>query len=158
MCDVDGVHVGWAVAVATCDGTITLEYFDEDGVSEGGTLPAGWKPCVQGVTGPPWEPGFEELVWDSAVDLDFSADYYKTLTVDDTTEFTTSNLAPGVEVVLRLVGGASPATLTFPTDWVWGDNFVEGIASGEMYLINLTAFGTTDADVISVAQFFEVSV
>jgi hypothetical protein len=46
MCStVDDSLVGWATARTDCDGNVTIEYFDTNGVSQGGTLPANWGVC-----------------------------------------------------------------------------------------------------------------
>lgn len=47
MCSsVTGQLVGWASAVADCDGDISFEYHNTSGVSQGSTLPANWQPCT----------------------------------------------------------------------------------------------------------------
>lgn len=46
MCsNVTGDLVGWAGGTVTCDGVVSVEYFNTSGVSQGSTLPGNWEPC-----------------------------------------------------------------------------------------------------------------
>lgn len=115
-----GAHAGWAIGVADCAGDVTLEYFDEDGVSQGATLPANWKPCVQGVDGPEWAPDFDTLTYAAILNVDFDTSGYITTSINGPLTLTGSNYAPGREKAMRIVetGGAS-RSLAFPAAWVF---------------------------------------
>jgi hypothetical protein len=120
MCDeTTGAHLGWAIGSVDCDGTKELEYFDVDGVSEGATLPAGWKPCIQGETGPAWTPTHADVAYSATVDIDFLDDEY--ITIDDVSgnlTFTGSNYTAARTIKVRLVeSGAVARTVTLPTNW-----------------------------------------
>ena len=144
-------QLGWAIGVADCDGDVSLEYFDVDGVSQGGTLPAGWRTCVQGVPGPTWTPTQTTLTFATPTDIDFSnAAWYKTLSINGNLTLTASNYAQATELNIRIVEtGAALRTLTFPTNWVWVTTKPANIAASKTGLLNLISYGTTEADVVA---------
>jgi hypothetical protein len=152
MCDdVTFDQEGWAIGVADCDGVVTLEYFDVDGVSLGGTLPAGWRTCVQGVPGPTWSPTQETLTFATPTNIDFSnAAWYKTLSINGNLTLTASNYAVATELNIRIVEtGASSRTLTFPATWVWVTTMPTALAANKTALLNLISYGTTEANVVA---------
>jgi hypothetical protein len=50
MCNINtGLTVGWAAATVDCDGTtISIEYIDTSGTSQGSTKPSDWEYCRPG--------------------------------------------------------------------------------------------------------------
>lgn len=156
MCDADGVFVGWALIVATCDGDTTLSYIDEDGGSPSATLPAGWKPCVQGEEGPEWAPSLNEEPYSATVDIDFAAE--ELVDIDDVSgniTLTGSNYAVAREIKVRLVEtGASSRTITLPTGWKKLSDGALTLGSLKTGVLILTSWGTTEAD---VTVFWEVT-
>lgn len=149
MCNASGVMVGWAIGTADCDGVISLEYFDEDGLTQGTSLPVGWKPCVQGETGPAWAPSHAAIPYAASVDIDFATDEFKTVTVSGDITFTGSNMAAPAEIVVRLVeSGSASRALTFPA-WTWVTIEPTTLAADSVGLLRLIAFGATAADVVA---------
>lgn len=94
---------------------------------------------------------FAALTYGATTALDFSAidGQARTITLAGNLELTTSNLAAGRTVVLRLLPGASQRTLTFPVDWVFIGSKPANIAASKTAVLSLTAFGTTNADVVA---------
>lgn len=94
---------------------------------------------------------FAALTYGATTALDFSAidGQARTITLTGNLELTTSNLAAGRTVVLRLLPGASQRTLTFPVDWVFIGSKPANIAASKTAVLSLTAFGTTNADVVA---------
>jgi hypothetical protein len=87
------------------------------------------------------------------VALDFEAldSQYRTISLTGDLELTTSNLANGRTLVLRLVCDATERTLTFPADWPFlEDTKPATIAASKTAVLSLTAFGTANADVVVV--------
>lgn len=151
MCNSSGVQQGWAIAVATCDGVVSLEYFDVDGASEGVSLPAGWIPCIQGEPGPEWSPVHTDIPYAASVNVDFQSSEY--LSIDDVTgnlEFTGSNYTAAREITIRVVetGGAS-RVLTFVSAWEFVGAKPTTIGANKTALLILRCFGNTAASVVA---------
>lgn len=147
-----GAFAGWAIGVGDCDGDVTLEYFDEDGVSQGGSLPANWKPCVQGEDGPVWTPGQSALTFASPTSIDFSGDWYRTLNVNGNLTFAGASYQTGTEItVLVTETGGSSRTIAYPAGWVWLTTKPTSIAANKKILYSFISFGTAEANVIARA-------
>jgi hypothetical protein len=94
---------------------------------------------------------FSTITYAAQVALDFEAldSQYRTISLTGDLELTTSNLANGRSLVIRLVNDASQRTLTFPTDWKFLGTKPANIAASKVAVLSLTAFGTTNADVVA---------
>lgn len=152
MCNTTtGVFEGWAISSVDCDGTIALEYFDEDGLTQGTTLPATWKPCVQGETGPEWTPSHATETYAAIVDVDFSQEEFLTIPVSGDLELTGSNYAAAAQIHIRLTeSGSASRSLTFPAGWVFvGSAAPSTLAADATAQLTLTAYGATETDVIA---------
>ncbi len=96
---------------------------------------------------------FSTITYAAQVALDFEAldAQYRTISLTGDLELTTSNLANGRTLVLRLVCDATERTLTFPADWPFlEDTKPATIAASKTAVLSLTAFGTANADVVAV--------
>jgi hypothetical protein len=144
-----GAFLGWAIGTADCDGVIALEYFDEDGVTAGTTLPAGWKPCVQGEDGPSWTPVHSTLAYAASIDIDFAGSEYNTITLTGGLGLTGSNYAAATEIVVHIVGDGSSNALSFPAAWVFVSTKPTTIAANKVGILRLICFGATAADVVA---------
>jgi hypothetical protein len=88
------------------------------------------------------------------VNLDFSADVGvpQNITLTGNITFTTSNLAAGRGKTLRVTGGGSTYTVTYPAGWkAFGATLPASLTAGQVVLIGLFANGTTDASVDAAA-------
>jgi hypothetical protein len=150
MCNSSGVFSGWATGIADCDGTETFEYWNTSFVSQGTSLPSGWKPCVQGVTGATWSPVHVPLTFASPTDIDFSDGQFQSLNINGNLTLTGSGYAAGREVWLKITETAgSSRTLTKPAGWVnVGSAFPATLAANKTLLVHLIAYGTTEASVV----------
>lgn len=63
--------------------------------------------------------------------------------------FTTSNLAAGRTVTVRVVNGATDRDLTFPAGWTFVGPEPSDIAASKTGVLTATAFGASDSDVIA---------
>lgn len=153
MCDTTtGLLVGFAVGSADCAGTVELEYFDFDGVSEGLTLPVGWKPCVQGVPGPDWSPAYELLVYAATVDIDFAASEFQELELTGGVVLTGSNYSAPREITVIVRGDSAVRSIGFPTGWVFTGTEPTTVGIGKTGVLKLISVGTAEADVIASWQ------
>lgn len=85
------------------------------------------------------------------VNLDLSTlnGTYQTQALTGNITYTTSNLVAGRSVTLK-ISAAAQRTFTFPAGWVFlGAAAPANIAAGKTAVLTLTAFGTTDADVVA---------
>ena len=84
------------------------------------------------------------------INLDFSTNELTTMpAMTGNVTFTTSNLAAGITKTIRIIGGASAFTFTFPATWKWLGTAPTSLAIGKYAIITLTSFVTTDADVVA---------
>jgi hypothetical protein len=83
--------------------------------------------------------------------LDFSTgDGFITRAISGSVTVTASNYGPGRTKTMRLVGGASVASLTVPSDWVFvGQDVAASIAAGVTCVLTVTSFGTAAADAVA---------
>lgn len=149
MCDSSGVMVGWAIGTADCADTVELEYFDVDGASEGGSLPSGWKPCVQGVPGPGWAPTIETLTYSSTQVIDFLGADFQIVTLAGDIEFSGANYNSPDEVSVIVKNGATPRTVDFPVGWVFVTSKPTTIDSDKTALLHLISTTTAATGVIA---------
>jgi uncharacterized protein YjiK len=85
----------------------------------------------------------------ATTNLDFALNSLTTVTLAGNVTFTTSNLAAGRSVTVRVISDASLRTFAFP-GWVFiGAAAPASIAASKTGVLTLTSFGTTDADVVA---------
>lgn len=96
--------------------------------------------------------GFGTITYAATVDLDLAAldSQYRTISLTGDLELTTSNLANGRTLVLRLLCDATERTLTFPANWVFYSDKPATIAANKGAVLSLTYFGTADTDCVAV--------
>ncbi len=94
---------------------------------------------------------FSTITYGATVALNFTSldAQYRTISLTGNLELTTSNLANGRTLVIRLVADANQRTLTFPTDWKFLGTKPANIAALKVGVLSITAFGTTNADVVA---------
>lgn len=94
---------------------------------------------------------FSTITYAAQVALDFASldAQYRTISLTGDLELTTSNLANGRTLVLRLAAGATQRTLTFPVDWKFIGAKPSTIAASKTAVLSLTAFGTANTDVVA---------
>ena len=146
-----GAFAGWAIGVADCDGDVTFDYLDEDGVSVGSTLPANWRPCVQGEDGPASTPTQAALTFASPTDIDFSdGDLYRTLSINGNLTLSGSSYQVATEINLIITEtGGSPRTFAVPSGWISLTTKPTSIPANKKLFVNLISFGTTEANVVA---------
>lgn len=152
MCNASNVQVGWATAVADCDGDVEIEYWNTSGVSQGASLPAGWKPCIQGEVGPEWAPAYDNITYAASVNIDFAAEEYVEIDLTGPLTLTGSNynVPKTIYVLLKEVGSAS-RVLAFPSDWKFlGSVAPTTLASNKRGVLTLHCWGTAATDVTAV--------
>ena len=84
-----------------------------------------------------------------ALDLAVLDGQYRTISLTGDLTFTTSNLATGRTVVIRIIADASQRTLTFPTDWKFIGTKPANIAASKTGVLSLTFFGSLDSDCVA---------
>lgn len=84
-----------------------------------------------------------------ALDLAVLDGQYRTISLTGDLTFTTSNLATGRTVVLRIIADASQRTLTFPAGWKFLGTKPANIAASKTGVLSLTFFGTLDSDCVA---------
>jgi hypothetical protein len=87
----------------------------------------------------------------ASVAVDFSGARQQIVTLTGDITFTSSGLAAGESVLLKIVGDGSVRNLTFPA-WKFGSAVPATIAASKTAFVQLTSWGTTDAEV--TAQYF----
>lgn len=84
------------------------------------------------------------------IDLDFSTNELVTMAaMTGNVTFTTSNLAAGRTKTIRIIGGASAYTFTFPAWKFLGAAAPASLAIGKYAVLTLTSISTTDAEVVA---------
>lgn len=90
------------------------------------------------------------LTYAATTNIDFTAENFRTETLTGNVTFTTSNLAAGRSVTIRIIGDSSLRTLTFPGGWKFvGNAAPASLDANKTAIITVTSFGTTDANVIA---------
>lgn len=85
-----------------------------------------------------------------ALDLDPSLASHRTLALDGDTAFTTTNLAAGRAVTVRVTADEVDRALTFPVEWTWlGVGAPTELPAFDVGILTLASFGSTDADVVA---------
>lgn len=94
---------------------------------------------------------FSTIAYASGVALDMAAldQQYRTITMSGNLSLTTSNLANGRTVSLRLIASGATRALTVPSGWLFLGAKPTTVASGKTAVLSLTMFGSVDADCIA---------
>jgi hypothetical protein len=95
---------------------------------------------------------FGTITYAATVDLDGAELNGKlnTISLTGALTFTTSELASGQEIRLRLVCDSTTRALTFPVDWVFFTAEPTEITADKEAILSLAVFGATNADVRAV--------
>ncbi len=89
---------------------------------------------------------FTTTTYSATTNLDFSASSVTSVTLTGDITFTTSNLASGRSLLVRVVGDGSIRNLTFPVTWIpVGTALPATLAANKAAFLTLTSFSTTDA-------------
>ena len=85
------------------------------------------------------------------IDLDFSTGELTTMpAMTGNVTFTASNYAAGRSKTIRIIGGASAYTFTFPASWKFlGAAAPASLAIGKYAVLTLTSISTTEAEVVA---------
>jgi hypothetical protein len=96
--------------------------------------------------------GYGAITYASTIDLDGAVrnGQMNTISLTGTLEFTTSSLANGQEIRLRLIADGTTRALTFPDDWKFLSEKPDNITASKEAILSLAVFGTTNADVRAV--------
>jgi hypothetical protein len=96
--------------------------------------------------------GYGAITYASTIDLDGAVrnGQMNTISLTGTLEFTTSSLANGQEIRLRLIADGTTRALTFPADWKFLSEKPDNITASKEAILSLAVFGTTNADVRAV--------
>ena len=90
------------------------------------------------------------LTYAGTLNLDFTADNIRTVTLAGNLTLTTSNRATGRQKIVRIIGDGSVRTLTFPAGWKFvGAVRPAQLAASKIGVLSLFCFGTTDADIVA---------
>lgn len=94
---------------------------------------------------------YSTITYGATTNLDLAAldSQYRTISLTGDLTFTTSNLANGRTVVLRLVADGTARNLTFPAGWKFIGAKPTNIAASKSAILSLTFFGSADADCIA---------
>jgi hypothetical protein len=85
-----------------------------------------------------------------SINLDFSLSAVRTMgPLSGAVTFTTSNLASGRSVTVRVENGGTIRTLTFPTDWVFVGRKPADIEADKTGVLTVTSFGSDDASCVA---------
>ena len=85
------------------------------------------------------------------IDLDFSTNELVTMAaMTGNVTFTASNYGIGRTKTIRIIGGASARTFTFPSTWKFlGAAAPASLAIGKYAVLTLTSISTTEAEVVA---------
>ncbi len=89
------------------------------------------------------------LTYAATTNIDFTAANFRTETLTGNVTFTTSNLAAGRSVTIRIIGDSSTRTLTFPAWKFVGAAAPASLAANKVAILTITSFGATDANCIA---------
>lgn len=89
-----------------------------------------------------------------AIDTDPALPVFNSLSLDQDTTFTTSNLGNGRSASVRVVCDGTTRNLTFPGGWTWlGSGPPSSLAANDVGYLSITAYGATDADVVAAWSY-----
>ena len=93
--------------------------------------------------------GVESLTYAASVALNFATQEDKTISLTGAVAFTTSGLAAGREISVRIIADGSTRAFTFPAGWTFIGTAPTDIAASKTGMLSLKSYGTTDADVVA---------
>ncbi len=82
--------------------------------------------------------------------VDFSANRLQTLSLTGNDTLSTSNVAAGYEVFLRVKSDTATRTLGFPSTWTFMGSVPSTLAANKTAILHLRSYGTTDANIVAV--------
>jgi hypothetical protein len=89
------------------------------------------------------------LTYAASTAIDFDLTSFRTISLTGNITFTTSNLAAGKSVTLKILADGSTRTFTFP-GWIFvGAGAPADISANKTAILTLTAFGAADANVVA---------
>lgn len=96
--------------------------------------------------------GYGSITYASTIALDGAVlnGQMNSISLTGALEFTTSSLANGQEIRLRLIADGTTRALTFPADWKFLSEKPDDITASKEAILSLAVFGTTNADVRAV--------
>lgn len=94
---------------------------------------------------------YSTITYGATTNLDLAAldSQYRTISLTGNLTFTTSNLANGRTLVLRLIADSTARNLTFPAGWKFIGVKPTNIAASKTAILSLSFFGTADTDCIA---------
>lgn len=93
-------------------------------------------------------PAHSAIAYAGSVAVDFAGDGLHTIALTGNLTLTSSNLAAGRTVTIRLACDGTARTLSFPS-WKFVGGAPSTLAASKTAVITMTSFGTTDADVVA---------
>jgi len=90
-----------------------------------------------------------------AIDTNPALPIFNSLSLDQDTTFSTSNLGNGRSASVRVVCDGTTRNLTFPGGWTWLGSGVPptSLAANDVGYLSITAYGATDADVVAAWSY-----
>jgi hypothetical protein len=90
-----------------------------------------------------------------AIDTSPALPVFNSLSLDQNTTFTTTNLGNGRSASVRVVCDGTTRSLTFPGGWTWLGSGVPptSLAANDVGYLSITAYGATDADVVAAWSY-----
>jgi hypothetical protein len=89
-----------------------------------------------------------------AIDTNPALPIFNSLSLDQDTTFSTSNLGDGRSASVRVVCDGTTRNLTFPGGWTWlGSGPPSSLAANDVGYLSITAYGATDADVVAAWSY-----
>jgi len=88
------------------------------------------------------------LTYGATTNINFDGNAFQTLSLTGNVTFTTSNLAVGKSVTLKILCDGTSRTFTFPA-WIWTGVAPTSIAIGKVAMLTLYSSGTTNAGVVA---------
>lgn len=93
--------------------------------------------------------GVKTVGYAANVALDFQDGALQSVSLTGDLALTSSNLATGRGIALRIVADGSIRNLSFPATWTFLGTKPTNIAANKTGVLSLTSYGTTDADVVA---------
>ena len=90
-----------------------------------------------------------------AIDTSPALPVFNSLSLDQNTTFTTSNLGNGRSASVRVICDGTTRTLTWPAGWTWLGSGVPpaSLAAGDVGYLSITAYGAADTDVVAAWSY-----
>jgi len=89
-----------------------------------------------------------------AIDVSPALPIFNSLTLNQNTTFTTSNLGNGRSASVRVICDGTDRQLTFPMTWKWlGSGPPSGLLANNVGYLSIVSFGSTDASVVAAWSY-----